>query len=433
MSFQLREDQASSIFQAKDAQGESTKGAESTDSATSRGSALKWDRLLSSLFVPLLISAASLFGLARPVAAEVVDSVGAHLGFLSEKPKSLPLDLPVLPTGRVDGTTSYTVSAPYSATGVTLVLYYQSRSKVKVKRRKTSDGKKLEHNAWSGMRRSKRWTILSFGGLGPGGNAIQFEVEQGRRKAKTTVTYDVSVTRATTPGSDAALTALALSKSDLTPTFEPNTKTYQAAVPYATTGFEVTVRRKEPATMVRLRGTAADGSSLVVDRMNVSGLTVGRNTLEIAATAEDGKATERYNVTLTRIAPSRDTKLTGLALAEGKAGFFGVTAEKSIMRPAFDRNTSSYQATVAATAATVTITISNPSSMTHKQSGTAPDGTPLLVGNTGMSLTMDGTTRRSVTFDGLQAGRNRLAIRVTAEDGVTTGTYEVTVTRKGGP
>ena len=75
------------------------KGAESTDSATSRGSALKWDRLLYSLFVPLLMSAASLFGLARPAAAEVVDSVGAHLGFLSEKPKSLPLDLPVLPTG----------------------------------------------------------------------------------------------------------------------------------------------------------------------------------------------------------------------------------------------------------------------------------------------------------------------------------------------
>ena len=433
MSFQLREDQASSIFAAKDAQGESSKGAESTNSATSRGSALKWNRRLSSLFVPLLISAASLFGLARPAAAEVVDSVGAHLGFLSEKPKSLPLDLPVLPTGRVNGTTSYTVSAPYSATGVTLVLYYQSRSKVKVKRRKTSDGKKLEHNAWSGMRRSKRWTILSFDGLGPGGNAIQFEVEQGRRKAKTTVTYDVSVTRATTPGSDAALTALALSKSDLTPTFEPNTKTYQAAVPYATTGFEVTVRRKEPATMVRLRGTAADGSSLVVDRMNVSGLTVGRNTLEIAATAEDGKATERYNITLTRIAPSRDTKLTGLALAEGKAGFLGVLSENSILRPAFNRNTSSYQATVAATASTVTLTISNPASMTHNQSGSAADGTPLAVGKSGMSLTMNGVSRKSVTFDGLQNGSNRIEIRVTAQDGETTGTYEVTVSREAGP
>jgi hypothetical protein len=164
--------------------------------------------------------------------------------------------------------------------------------------------------------------------------------------------------------------------------------------------------------------------------MNVSGLTVGRNTLEIAATAEDGKATERYNVTLTRIAPSRDTKLTGLALAEGKAGFLGVSSENSILQPAFNRNTSSYQATVAATASTVTLTISNPASMTHNQSGSAADGTPLAVGKSGISLTMNGVSRKSVTFDGLQNGSNRIEIRVTAQDGETTGTYEVTVSRE---
>ncbi len=433
MSFQLREDQAFSTFTVNDAQGESTKGDRSTNSGTSCGNALKWDRLLYSLFVPLLMSAASLFGLTRPAAADGVDSVGAHLGFLSEKPKSLPLDLPVLPTSRGDGTTSYTVSAPYSATGVTLVLYSVRRSKVKVKRRKTSDGKKLDHNAWSGRKRSKRWTILSFDGLGPGENAIKFEVEQGRRKEKTKVNYDVSVARATTPGSDAGLTALALSKTSLTPSFAPETKTYQAAVPYATTGVKLNVGRKEPATTVRIRGTAADGSSLLVDRMDVSGLTVGRNTLEIAATAEDGKATERYNITLTRIAPSRDTKLTGMALAEGRAGFLGVSSENSILRPAFNRSTSSYEAAVSGAATTVTITISNPSNMTHTQSGTTADGTPLVVRNTGISLTMDGTTRKSVTFDGLQVGKNRIEIRVTAEDGETTGTYEVTVTREAGP
>ena len=432
MSFRQRENQPLSSSTSRDAQGVSTERSVSPRSAPYRQSAMERGRFIRPLSASLLISTLLFLGLTRPVAAEGVDSLRAHLGFLSEKPKSMPLDLPVLTGIRAEEGTSYTVSAPYSATGVTLVLNYQSRSKVKVKRRKTSDGKKLEHNAWSGRRRSKRHTILSFDGLGPGENAIKFEVEQGRRKAKTTVAYDVSVTRATTPGSDAGLTALALSKTSLTPSFAPETKTYQAAVPYATTGVKLNVGRKEPATTVRIRGTASDGSALVADKMNVSGLTVGRNTLEIAATAEDGKATQRYNFTLTRIAPSKDTKLTGMALAEGKAGFFGVTAEKSIMRPAFDRNTSSYQATVAATAATVTITISNPSSMTHKQSGTAPDGTPLLVGNTGMSLTMDGTTRRSVTFDGLQAGRNRLAIRVTAEDGVTTAAYDVTVTREAG-
>ena len=120
------------------------------------------------VFAASLVTAVSFFCLARPAFAEGLDSLSAHLGFLSEKPKSLPLPLPVLPASRADETTSYTVSATYSATGVTLVLYYQNRSKVKVKRSKTSDGKKLEHNAWSGRRRSKRYTILSFDGFGPG-------------------------------------------------------------------------------------------------------------------------------------------------------------------------------------------------------------------------------------------------------------------------
>ena len=45
---------------------------------------------------------------------------------------------------------------------------------------------------------------------------------------------------------------------------------------------------------------------------------------------------------------------------------------------------------------------------------------------------MNGISRKSVTFDGLQNGSNRIEIRVTAQDGETTGTYEVTVTREAG-
>ena len=433
MSFRIQKETLPFNSRIEDATPESPRRTEYPKIAPYREMAMRWIRRPGTLFAVFLFSSASILGLAGSATATGVDSLRAHLGFLSEKPKSLPLSLPALPASRADGTTSYTVSAPYSGTGVTLVLYYRSRSKVNVKRSRTSDGKKLERNAWSGRRRSKRYTILSFDGLGPGENSIQFEVEQGRRKEKTKVNYDVSVGRARTPGSDAGLTALALSGSGLAPAFAPETKTYQAAVPYGTTNVEIIVGRKEAATLVRLEGTAADGSSLKVDKLKIAGLTVGRNTLELAATAEDGKSTERYTITVTRIAPSRDTKLTGMALAEGKAGFFGVTAEKSILRPAFDRDTGSYEATVAASATTVTITISNPSSMTHASSGTASDGTPLVVRNTGMSLTMDGTTRKSVTFDGLQAGNNRIEIRVTAEDGATTGVYKVTVIREAGP
>ena len=435
MSFRYGAGTASYIGTAIDTLGDSTTGAEcpkAKDGVLSHRRVLAWNRRLNPLFALALISAASVFGLTQSAAADGLDSLRAHLRFLREKPRSLPLTMPMLPMSHTEGTTSYAFAAPRSATGITLVVHGDRSAKVKLKRRKGPDGKKLKHQAWSSTKGSKRWTILSFDGLGLGQNAIRFEVKE-RGNGKSTETYDVSVMRATTPGSDAALTALALSKSSLTPTFVPDTKTYQAAVPYGVTGLEVTVMRKEAATIVRLRGTAADGSSLKVKAMAVSGLNVGRNTIELVTTAEDGKTTERYTVAVIRLAPSRDTKLTGLALAEGTGGFFGVSSENSILRPACNRKTASYEATVTATVSAVTMTISNPASMTHHQSGTASDGTPLAIRNTGMTLTMQGTTRKSVTFDGLQVGKNRIEIRVTAEDGMTTETYKVTVTRDGEP
>ena len=67
--------------------------------------------------------------------------------------------------------------------------------------------------------------------------------------------------------------------------------------------------------MDQLSGSGADGSALAVTETTVSSLTVGRNTLDIVATAENGKTTQRYTITVTRIAPSRDTKLTGATVA----------------------------------------------------------------------------------------------------------------------
>ena len=43
--------------------------------------------------------------------------------------------------------------------------------------------------------------------------------------------------------------------------------------------------------MDQLSGSGADGSALAVTETRVSSLTVGRNTLDIVATAENGKTT----------------------------------------------------------------------------------------------------------------------------------------------
>ena len=75
------------------------------------------------------------------------------------------------------------------------------------------------------------------------------------------------------------------------------------------------------------------------------------------------------------------------------------------------------------------------------QSGTAAGGTELALRTTDMTIesmklgdiTLRNIQRRIITFAGLQVGKNTIEIQVTAEDGVTTGAYEVTVTRESAP
>ena len=47
--------------------------------------------------------------------------------------------------------------------------------------------------------------------------------------------------------------------------------------------------------------------------------------------------------------------------------------------------------------------------------------------------TIRNVMRRIVTFAGLQMGKNTIEIQTTAEDGITKGTYKVTVTRESEP
>ena len=84
--------------------------------------------------------------------------------------------------------------------------------------------------------------------------------------------------------------------------------------------------------------------------MRVSGLTVGRNTIEVEAVAEDGLMTESYSVVVIRQEPSNDTTLDGVTLLEGPAGIFGLDLLTSkgggLLRPSFNRNIKVYDASV---------------------------------------------------------------------------------------
>ena len=372
-------------------------------------------RIFSCLLVLAPFAVASVGGLTQEPAARGLNSLQAHLGFLGKKPGALPLTLPLLQLSHTEGTASYAVTAPRSATGVTLIVNADPLSKITVERYNAPDGKKLKRKAWSRKRRSKRLHILSFDGLGLGENTIQISV-RARGNPEHTKSYDVTVTRMATLGSDASLTALELSEGGLTPAFARDTKSYEVSVLYRVTALDVAVQRKQAGTMVQLRGTASDGTDLAVKGMTVSGLTVGRNTIEVLATAEDGSMTENYDVAVFRLEPSNDPAFDDLTLLEGAAGLFGfdllLKRGGGILRPSFSRQTRSYEASVPANVTAVKMAFLGQTLSAFDQSGRAADGTPLAVRASNMTInrmklgdtTIRNVRRRIVTFAGLQMG-----------------------------
>ncbi len=207
----------------------------------------------------------------------------------------------------------------------------------------------------------------------------------------TTRLYTVIVTRAGQPSTDAALSALSLSGIDFG-AFNAAATQYTAQVANVTeTTVAATVNHSGASYVVKLNG--------VVDADGVIPLAAGINVIAVEVTAEDGTATRTYTVTVTvtRVL-STNASLRLLSLSSVDFG-------------AFVWHTTRYTATVAngVTQTTVTPTpVHDTSSYLIKLNGVADaDGVlPLAV------------------------GRNVITVEVTAEDGVTTRTYTVTVVRE---
>ncbi len=220
-----------------------------------------------------------------------------------------------------------------------------------------------------------------------GSNAISVEVTA--QDGVTTGTYTVTVTRA--GSADASLASLSLSEVTLAPVFASGTMAYAASVGHAVT--ETTVS-----------ATAAAGAAYVVkvngveDQDGVVPLVVGSNVIAVVATAQDGVTMQTYTVTVTR-AGSADASLSALSLS-------GVT-----LVPVFATGTTVYTASVANAVTETTV------------SATAEGGATYAV-KLNSVVDADGVVPLAV-------GSNVIAVEVTAQDGVTTGTYTVTVTRAG--
>jgi len=234
-------------------------------------------------------------------------------------------------------------------------------------------------------------TASGFIPLAVGANTITTVVTA--QDGTTTSTYTVTVTRA--PSAIATLSGLTLNSGTLSPTFAAASTSYAASVPNASTSVTITPTVTDATAAVTVNGTpVASGVA-----SGPIALAVGTNTITTVVTAQDGTTTSTYTVTVTR-APSAVATLSGLSLSSGS------------LSPTFAVATTNYTASVpnAITSLTVTPTVTDATATIQVNavaatSGSASAPIPLL------------------------AGPNTITVLVTAQDGSTTKTYTVTVTR----
>ena len=225
--------------------------------------------------------------------------------------------------------------------------------------------------------------------LAVGANVITVEVTA--EDNSTAKTYRVTVTRAEPPSTDATLKGLTLSDVDFG-TFDSTTTSYSAQVANSVSQTTVTpvVNDSGASRIIKLGG--------VTDSDGTVPLAVGRSVITVEVTAEDDSTTQTYTVNVTRAEPpSTDATLKGLTLSDVNFG-------------TFTSATTSYTAQVAnrVTQTTVTPTVND--------SGAS------------YVITLGGVTDADGTVS-LSVGNSVITVVVTAEDGKTTRTYTVTVTR----
>ncbi len=209
----------------------------------------------------------------------------------------------------------------------------------------------------------------------------------------TTKIYTLNVTRL--PSNNADLSSLGLSDGTLSPAFEPNTIAYTASVPNATESFTITPTLAQIDATVIINGIPATSGSA----SNSIPLFVGVNPITTTVTAQDGTTTKTYTLNVTRL-PSNNADLAILGLSDGT------------LSPAFEPNTIAYTASVSNATESFTIT----PTLAQINATVTVNGIPATSGSASNSIP-------------LSVGVNPITTTVTAQDGTTTKTYTLNVTR----
>ena len=224
-----------------------------------------------------------------------------------------------------------------------------------------------------------------------------------------TKTYTITVTRAAV-STDATLNALTIEGTpdgqtvDLSPTFDAATLTLTYTAAVAT-----------EIDTVKLTATTTDSNATVVitndddtnseNEANLN-LDIGDTTLTVTVTAQDSTTTLTYTITVTRAAPSNDATLSALTITGPSGG------KPATLYPDFDAEITDYTTWVANRIDAVKLT------------ATKTDSNATIV----ITNDDDSNTPGEAQFN-LNFAANAFEITVTAQDGLTTRTYNVNVNR----
>ncbi|TCP52191.1 S-layer family protein, partial [Tumebacillus sp. BK434] len=240
-------------------------------------------------------------------------------------------------------------------------------------------------------------TIVTVNGTATSGGAVEITLDADRT---TEITIQV-----TAPGHTPNQYTITVTEEELikltglnvTPgglTFDPNNLTYAVTAPYGTEKVDVTLALPavtDVAASVNGTSTAGEAVEVALDLDGSTDITVN--------VTAPGYTANQYTITVTIGLPSTNANLSNLTVNQG------------LLTPAFALNKDTYTVTVPYSVSTLNVT-------------------PTL-GHAGATMTVNGVKRDSgnaVPVE-LNVGPNTITIMVTAQDGLTTKPYTITVTR----
>jgi hypothetical protein len=200
--------------------------------------------------------------------------------------------------------------------------------------------------------------------------------------------------------SDASLSELSLDSVELDQAFQAELTTYTASVDSTQDTITLTAVASDNNATIQVNGAELDSESTSI----TIALEEGSNTIEIVVTAEDGSTTSTYTLTVN----SGDG-----ATEDSDASLSELTLTGATLDQLFQSDQMSYTASVNYLQASVTLT-----------PVATDDGASILVNGAEVA---SGSASEPIVLD---EGESIVSIEVTAEDGLTTQNYSITLSRE---